>query len=119
DCTDEREHGGREAPAGHRHERHLADDLRFADRLRPNTRYRGGKLGQETDTKPGGDHHLDPILPLALESDLRRQTLFAQTLGKIVAVLAVDAPEIGLASDIGNSNTVLLLQPVPCRKSNA
>ena len=57
------------------------------------------KLRDKTDTEPGGDHHLDPVLPLAAEADLDRESILAAALVQVVLIFTIDPQEIGLPSD--------------------
>ena len=45
--------------------------------------------------------------------------MLAQAIGEIVAIFAVDPPQIGLAGDVDDPDAVLLLQPVAGREGNA
>ena len=45
--------------------------------------------------------------------------MLAQAVRKEVAVLAIDAAQIGLARHVHDANTLLLLQPVSGRKGDA
>jgi hypothetical protein len=45
--------------------------------------------------------------------------VLAQAVGEIVAIFAVDPPQIGLAGDVDDPDSVLLLQPVAGREGNA
>src|ERR1051325_6042553 len=119
DRAHEGQYRGRKPSAGHRHQRDLAHDFGVADRLRAHARDRRRELGQEADAEPGGDHHLDPILALALEPGPNGEPMLAQPIGEVVAVFAVDAPEIGLAGDIADADPVLLLTAVPGPKGDA
>ena len=90
--ADEGKYRGREAPSRHRHQRHLARDFRIGNRLRPHAGDGWREFRQKTDTEPGRDHHLDPVLTLALKPDLHGKAAFAQPVGEVVAVFAVDPP---------------------------
>src|SRR5260370_292792 len=65
----------RKAPAGDRYQRDLADDLRVGNEPSEDARYGRRKLRDKADAETGGDHHLDPVLALATDADLDRESV--------------------------------------------
>src|SRR6516164_2358359 len=117
--ADEGKYRGREAPPRHRDQRNLARDFGVGYGLRPHAGDGWRKFRQKADTEAGGDHHLDPILAFALEADAGREPMLAQSVGEIVAVFAVDPPQVGLAGNIDDADPVLLLESMPDGKRDA
>src|SRR5271169_4192485 len=64
--------GRREASAGDRHQRDLADDLRLGDEASNDARDCRREFRDKADSEPGSDHRLDPVLAFAAEADLKR-----------------------------------------------
>src|ERR1700719_1205151 len=67
----------REAPAGDRHQRDLADHFRVGNESSEDAGDGRRKLRDKADAEPGGDHHLNPVLTLAAEADLDRESVLA------------------------------------------
>ena|SRR6516225_2346978 len=66
------------------------------------------KFRQKADAEAGRDHHLNPVLALALKAHLHAEPALMQPVGEIVAVLAIDPSEIRLAGNVRNADAVLL-----------
>jgi len=62
---------------------------------------------------------LNPILALALKSHPHRKTQRSQLLSEIIAIFAVNPPQVGFAGDIRDLDTILLVKPMPGRKGYA
>src|SRR5271169_1434686 len=108
DCASEGGDHRREAPARDRHQGDLTDNFRVGNHPSEDARDRRRELRDKADPKPGGDHRLDPILPLAAEADLEREPLLATTFVQMVLVFAIDSRQISLPGDIGDADPVLL-----------
>jgi hypothetical protein len=80
----------------------LADNFRVGNHPSENTGDCRRELRDKADAKPGGDHRLDPILPLAAEADLEREPVLATALVQVVLVFAIDSRKISLPGDIGD-----------------
>src|SRR5271168_990332 len=119
DRTGEGCDGRRETSPGDRHQRDLADHLRFGNDASNDARDRRRELRDKADSEPGSDHRLDPVLALAAEADLERKSLLAAALIDVVLVFAIDPGEIGLAGDIGDTDLVLLPEAMAHRERDA
>jgi len=71
----------------------------------------GEKIQAESNPEPGGDHHLDPVLALALKPDPHGKAKRPELVGEVIAVFAIDPPQAGFPGDIRDA--ILLVQPVP------
>src|SRR6266404_9239877 len=109
----------RKAPAGDRYQRDLADDLRVGNEPRQDAGDGRRKLRDKADDETGGDHHLDPVLALATEADLDRESVLAAALGQVVLIFTIDPREVGLPGDIGDAHPVLLSEAMAHRERNA
>src|SRR5271168_3511429 len=119
DRTGEGCDGRRETSPGDRHERDLADHLRFGNDASNDARDRRRELRDKADSEPGSDHRLNPVLALAAEADLERKSLLAAALIQMVLVFAIDPGEIRLAGDIRNTHPVLLAKAMARRERDA
>ena len=84
DCAGERGDDRRETPARDRHQRDLADDFRVGNEPSDDAGDSRRKLRDKADAEAGGDHHLDPVLALATEADLDRESVLAAALVQVV-----------------------------------
>src|SRR5271156_3826859 len=116
DRTGEGCDGRRETSPGDRHERDLADHLRFGNDASNDARDRRRELRDKADSEPGSDHRLDPVLTLAAEADLERKSLLAAALVQMVLVFAINPGKISLASDTRYANPVLLAKAMAHRE---
>src|SRR5271163_373981 len=109
----------REASAGDRYQGDLTDNFRVRNHPSEDTGNRRRELWDKTDPKPGGDHHLNPVLTLAAEADPDCESVLAAALVQVILIFTIDPQEIGLPSDIRDADAILLLETVTHRERDA
>ena len=119
DGADKSHHCRREAPTGQRNQRDFAGHFGLGHRLCAHPGDRRRKFGQEADAEAGGNHHLNPVLAFALKPDAHAEAARSQLVREVVAILAIDPPQIGFACDIADCDLVLLFEAVPGGERNA
>ena len=106
DRADKRQHCRGETPAGQGNQRDFTGHLGLGHGLCAHPRDRGRKFGQEADAEAGGNHHLNPVLAFALKPDAHAEAARSQLVREVVAILAIDPPQIGFAGDIADLDLV-------------
>src|ERR1700758_1209362 len=119
ECASESGDSGRETPARDRYQGDLADNFRVGNHPSENAGDRRRELRYKADSKPGGDHRLDPILAFTAEADLERKPVLATALVQVVLVFAIDSRKVSLSGDIGDADPVLLPEAMTHRECDA
>src|SRR6516165_10263437 len=119
DRADKRHHRRGETPARQRNQRDFAGHFGLGHRLCAHPGDRRRKFGQEADAEAGGNHHLDPVLAFALKPDADAEAARSQLVREVVAILAIDPPQIGFAGDIPDFDMIFLLEMMPGGERNA
>src|SRR5215472_9373630 len=75
-------------------------------------------LRHQRDAAAGGDHHRDPVLPIAAINDLRLEAPLAAALEQQLAPLAMGAQEKTLAREIAQAHALLSREAMISRKDD-
>src|SRR4029079_1791612 len=105
----------RHASAGHDDQIDLAPDFGFDYRAQFQAGHDGAEFGDEADAEAARHHVLDPVLPLALITDMDRAARLADVILDIVLILAIEAEQVVLAMHFRHAHRLLASETVAGR----
>jgi hypothetical protein len=110
--------GGRMTAASYPDQTHVPRYLRIDKEPGLNTWYHCAELGYDADTQTAGDHVLYPVFAFAGEDKRRIGLTPISYFGQVVAILAIDAPQVAFTIDLAHGDTVQSCEAMAFGKSD-